>query len=135
MVSCRRIVSLLPTALLALGCTAVAVRSYDEPLAYTHFAAQEACATAGFQLTRVEANEIQGERPLRFGLLLGQGNEAVRVRLDESGSGTTVEITTQKRFLGFLAARHHDERVARYLDDFMLEDRELRERILDNGAR
>lgn len=115
--------------LLAPGCTSTTTRSYAEPLAYTQFAAQEACATAGFQLTRVGGGEIEGERPIRLGLLLGQGNENVRVQLAESGSTTSVEITTRKRFLFFFAARHHDERIAEYLDAFVLEDRDLRERI------
>jgi hypothetical protein len=126
----RHVVTVLPAALLALACTATSVRHYGEPLAYTHFAAQEACATAGFQLTRVEANEIQGERPIRLGLLLGQGNEHVRVEFEGRGSGTDVEITTRKRFLWFFAARHHHQRIARELDALMVDDLDLRERIL-----
>lgn len=125
----RALPSLL-SALLALSCTATAVRRYEEPLAYTQFAAQEACVMAGFELTRVEPNEIQGERPIRLGLLLGQGNEHVRVGLAEESSGTHVEITTRKRFLYFFGARHHDERIAAELDRLIVEDRELRDRIL-----
>lgn len=123
-------VVLLLCAVAGVGCTATALRSYDQPLAYTRFAAQEACATAGFQLTRVEPEEIQGERPLRLGLLVGQGNEHVLVRLAGAGSRTEVEITTRKRFLGFLAGRHHHERIARSLDAYVLKDLDLRERIL-----
>jgi hypothetical protein len=127
----RLVASVIPAALLALACTATAVRRYDEPLAYARFAAQEACSAAGFQLTRVEANEIQGERPLRLGLLLGQGNEHVRVRLAERGPSTEVAITTRKRFLWFFGARHHHERIARELDGFILDDRDMRERIIE----
>lgn len=115
---------------LASGCTATALRSYEHPLAYTRFAAQEACSTAGFQLTRIEEAEVQGERPTRFGLLVGQGNEHVRVSLVETGSGTRVEITSRKRFIGFLAGRHHHERVARSLDSYMISNRDMRARIL-----
>lgn len=126
----RGIAGLLALSLLTPGCTATSTRSYTEPLAYTRFAAQEACATAGFQLTRLEGAEIEGERPIRLGLLVGQGNEHVRVRLAVVGSQTSVEITTHKRFLFFFAARHQDERVADYLDAFVLENRDLRERIV-----
>jgi hypothetical protein len=112
------------------GCAATAVRRYEEPLAYTRFAAQDACAAAGFELTRVGDTEIQGERPIRAGLLLGQGNEHVLVRLTPDGAGTAVEITTRKRFLWFFGARHHHERIAHALDTFVEDDRDLRERIL-----
>jgi hypothetical protein len=122
---------LAPLAALALACTATAVRRYDEPLPYAHYAAQEACATAGFQLTRVEPYEIQGERPARLGLLLGQGNEHVRVRLEQAGPQTAVEITTRKRFLFFFGARHQHERIARELDAFVADDHDLRARILE----
>lgn len=115
---------------LAAGCTATAFRSYDEPLAYTRFAVQEACSTGGFQLTRVEASEVQGERPPRFGLLVGQGNEHIRVSMAESDSGTEVEIVSRKRFIGFLAGRHQHERVARYLDSYVLSNQGMRLRIL-----
>jgi hypothetical protein len=117
--------------LLATGCTATAIRSYDEPLAYTRFAAQEACSAAGFQLTRVEATEVQGERPTRFGLLVGQGNEHIRVRMVEAASRTNVEITSRKRFIGFLAGRHHHERVASDLDSYLVSNRDMRKRILE----
>ena len=129
MLSRHRIAAVLPAGLLALACTATAVRRYDEPLAYTRFAAEEACATAGFDLTRVEANEIQGERPAQGGLL-GQGDEHIRVRLRESGSSTEVEIVSRKRFLTFRGSRHQHERVARYLDELVVEDADLRERIV-----
>jgi hypothetical protein len=125
----RALASALP-ALLAAACTASAMRRYEEPLPYAHFAAQEACALAGFELTRVEPNEIQGERPARAGLLLGQGNEHVRVRLAAAGSGSAVEITTRKRFLFFLGGRHHHERIARELDRLVVDDRDLRARIV-----
>jgi hypothetical protein len=113
-----------------MGCTATALRIYDEPLAYTRFAAQDACATVGFQLTRVEEREIQGERPVRLGLLIGQGNEHVRVRMAQEGARTRVEITSRKRFIGFLAGRHQHERVADHLDAYIVADQELRARIL-----
>jgi hypothetical protein len=128
--ACGRLgIGAVAVCLLASGCTATSTRSYAEPLAYTRFAAQEACLTAGFQLTRVEPDELEGERPLRLGLLAGQGNEQVRVRLAESGSTTSVEITTEKRFLFFLTARHLDDRIAEYLDAYVQENRDLRERI------
>jgi hypothetical protein len=119
--------------LLTAGCTATSLRTYDEPLAYTRFAAQDACATAGFQLTRVEEVEIQGERPVRLGLLVGQGNEHIRVRMAPEGAGTRVEITSRKRFIGFLAGRHQHERVAGHLDAYIVEDQALRARILGAG--
>lgn len=117
-------------ALGAFGCTATAVRSYEEPLAYVQFAAQEASATAGFHPTRVAANAVEGERPIRLGLLLGQGGEHLRIALSESGARTRAEITSRKRLFGFLAGRHQHERVAHYLDGYIVADRELRGRIL-----
>ena len=129
MLTGRHIAEVLAAALLAHGCTATVVRSYPEPLAYTRFAAQEACATAGFQLTRVESGAIEGERPVRLGLLAGQGNEHVRVQLEESAATTRVEITTTKRFFGFLASRHLDDRIAEYLDLYLIENGDLRERL------
>ncbi|MEN8183662.1 MAG: hypothetical protein ABFS46_14125 [Myxococcota bacterium] len=127
----RPIASAVACALpLAAGCTATTFRSYDQPLAYTRFAVQEACSTAGFQLTRVEAGEVQGERPTRFGLLVGQGNEHIRMSMAESESGTEVEIVSRKRFIAFLAGRHQHERVAGYLDSYMLSNQGIRSRIL-----
>jgi hypothetical protein len=117
-------------ALLAISCTATAVRRYEEPLAYTQFAAQQACVMAGFELTRIEPDEIQGERPIRIGLLLGQGGEHVRVGLLEASSGTQVEITSRKRFFYFFGARHRHEQIAAQLDRLIVADRELRDRIL-----
>lgn len=134
MLSTRDVVAALAAALLASGCTATTVRRYDEPLAYTRYAAQEACATAGFELTRVEDLAIEGERPVRLGLLAGQGNEHVSVRLDGSAAATRVEITSRKRILFFFAARHQDRRIASYLDLILLENRDLRARI-EGGSR
>lgn len=120
-------------ALLALsfGCTATAVRTYPEPIPYVQFAAQEAIAAVGFQATRVGPKQVEGERSIRLGLLVGQGGEHVRVTLRKWGDGTHAEIVSRKRLIGFLAGRHQQERVATYLDDYVASDVDLRSRILE----
>lgn len=117
------------------GCTSVTTRTYDLPAKYVNFAAQEACLEAGFELESpiqsVEGrSQILGNRPLRLGLFVGQGGESVDINVSEIGSMTKVDIESKKRFVGFFAQRHMDERIASYLDSSLKENIALRDSIV-----
>jgi hypothetical protein len=118
-----------------LGCTSVTTRTYDFPAKYVNFAALEACLEAGFEVgpstQSVEGkSQIVGNRPLRPGLFAGQGGEKVVVNVSEMSSTTSVDIESKKRFVGFLAQRHMDERIASYLDSSLKQNIALKDSIV-----
>jgi hypothetical protein len=108
------------------GCTSITNRSYSQPISYVKFAAQEACLTAGCELVPLpitnDSMQVKASRGLMLGLFTGQGGETIDIGLTDSGDATAVTITSRKRFFGFLAQRHSDERVAEFLDQYLREN-------------
>jgi hypothetical protein len=129
-VNAAAVAALAVIASAGAGCTATVDRSYPEPMRYVQFAAREAAASTGFVVTRNEPDRVDGQRTLLLGVLAGQGNEELRIDLRPEGPRTAVAITSRKRFLGFLAARHHHERVARWLDRYVRENQPLRDELI-----
>jgi len=134
-----------PTALVIViffialtSCTSVTNRSYSQPVAYVKFAAQEACLTAGGQLTPSpvtdKSMQIKATRGMLVGLLLGQGGETIQVDLSDNGGRTDVTVTSRKRGLGFFAQRHVDERVAEFLDKYLSEDIRFEAMIVNSST-
>lgn len=118
------------------SCTSVTNRSYSKPVAYVKFAAQEACLTAGCELVPPpmtdSSMQIKATRGIMWGLLAGQGGETIQIDLTNSGGTTKVTITSRKRALGFLAQRHADERVAKFLDQYLRENVNIESMIVES---
>ena len=108
----------------------VTKRSYNQPAKYVRFAAVEACAAAGFEGGPAAdvggGMEITGERSILFGFFLGQGGERVKVDIREAGPLTNVAIESRKRSVGFGCQRHHNVRIASYLDSYLQENEVIR---------
>ena len=125
---------------LLVGCTATTTRTYNLPCKYVGFATEEACSTAGFfsntqnfQIYPIRTNnnamQIQGYRDLLIGFFAGQGGEHINVTVTELNQTTTVTILSKKRFVGFLAQRHMQNRVAEYIDLYLKENENLKDII------
>lgn len=115
------------------GCTSITNRSYSKPVSYVKFAAQEACLTAGCELVPApganDSMQVTASRGLMMGFLVGQGGETIDIGLTDSGNETLVTITSRKRFIGFFAQRHADEKVARFLDQYLRENTDLESKV------
>ena len=125
---------------LLVGCTATTTRTYNLPCKYVGFATEEACSTAGFFSniqnfqtypirTNNNAMQVQGDRDLMVGFIVGQGGEHINVTLTELNQTTTVTILSKKMFFGFLAQRHMQNRVAEYIDLYLKENENLKDII------
>lgn len=119
----------------SIGCASVTQRSYNMPASYVSFATQEACATAGFDKIKIQndLNRIEGNRKLIVGFFAGQGGEHINIQLKELNQTTEATIESKKKFVGFLAQRHMDKRIADYIDMYVKENEELKDRIIENS--
>ena len=130
-----RIFSIVAFLIVLTSCTSVTNRSYSKPVTYIKFAVQEACLTAGCELVpapiKNNSLQINASRGLMIGFLSGQGGETIGIGLTESGGATAVTITSRKRFFGFLAQRHTDERIAEFLDQYLRENARLESMIVE----
>jgi len=69
-------------------------------------AAVNALILTGFQLTKKEKNYLQGNRPLKPGLIIGSGGETVGVWLSlVLPDKTQVKIHTTKTFIGYVGQK------------------------------
>ena len=69
---------------------------------------------------------------MMWGLIAGQGGETIQIDLTNSSGTTKVTITSRKRALGFLAQRHADERVAKFLDQYLWENVSIESIIVES---
>ena len=123
--------ALLP---LLCSCSSVTRVSFDEPLPYVSLAAMEACATAGFAIGRDTpgTEQMSARRGAIFGFFIGDGGETISVDLQSDGDATEVTIRSQKRFAGFLAQRHLDDRVAEFMATYISENAALEPQLSGN---
>ena len=131
-----RLLAIVTFFIALTSCTHVTNRSYSKPVAYVKFAAQEACLTAGCELVPPPVEDgsmqIKATRGMMWGLLSGQGGETIQIDLTNNGGATNVTITSRKRALGILAQRHADDRVAKFLDQYLQENASFEPMIVES---
>jgi hypothetical protein len=113
-------------------------KSYKQSMPYVRFAAEEACAGAGFQAVHVinfdGGLKVVGERKPQMGFFTGQGGEHVQVDIWEDGPMTKVAIESRlsaSRHSDFWAQRHLDGRIASYLDSYLQENESAKHLIVE----
>ena len=122
----------LTVLLLLGGCSSVTTVSFDEPLPFVSLAAQEACASAGYEIESSGASsDLKAGRGGRFGFFIGDGGETITVDLTPERTSTEVTIRSQKRFFGFFAQRHLDDRVADFISVYIEENAGIKNKLAE----
>jgi len=74
---------------------------FNQPIAKTQRAAVNALVVIGCDIKKQEPTYVEGHRPLKMGLIVGSGNETVKVSLATvSPQKTSVNVKTEKSFVG-----------------------------------
>jgi hypothetical protein len=74
---------------------------FQRPIDNVQKAAVDALAVTGFDITKKEANYIEGFRPRKVGLFVGSGGETVGVWLTaQTPDKTEVKVRTARSFVG-----------------------------------
>jgi len=119
---------MLVSLFLISGCVSVLHNSYNTSLTEASFAAKEALTAVGCdQISPRSSHSLEGYRKLLIGFFVGQGNETFMVNLKESGQTTEATIETKKKFVGFLAQRNMNLRIAQYIEEFAEENKRVKE--------
>jgi len=75
--------------------------AFNQPVAKTQRAAVDALTVIGCDIKKQEPTYVEGHRPLKMGLVVGSGNETVKVTLTAiSPQKTSVNVKTEKSFVG-----------------------------------
>jgi hypothetical protein len=85
---------------------------FNQPLAKTQRAAVDALTVIGCDIKKQEPTYVEGHRPLKMGVIVGSGNETVKVSLTEMApQKTSVHVMTDKSFVGGAGQKNWDQQV------------------------
>lgn len=85
---------------------------FNQPLAKTQRAAVDALVVIGCDIKKQEPTFVEGHRPLKMGLVVGSGNETVKVSLTEAAPQKTgVNVKTEKAMLGLAGQKDWSQKV------------------------